>query len=745
MRNYIFYSYLLLLSSCQTSSSDVNDPLFRLLDAKETGINFTNQLEEDPTYNIFDFAYIYNGSGAGIGDFNRDGLPDLYLVSIRGANQLYINKGDFEFEDITLSAGVAAEEGVKSGVSIVDVNGDGWLDIYQCRTGVSPADCRNALFINNGDLTFTEQAEAYGLTVQAPTTNANFFDYDLDGDLDVYVVNHLLEFDQSNDIRAKLEDGQVVKNNFPEHAIETDRLLRNNGDGTFTDATGQAGLFNRAFGLSATVSDFNEDGFPDIYLANDFIEADAMYINNGDGTFTDEINRYLKHTSNSSMGSDIADVNNDGLQDIMVLDMMPPHNARQKQLKVMMENSLWQLLEKYDYGLQLMRNTLQLNNGNETFSDIACLAGVHATDWSWAPLMMDYDNDGLRDIFITNGYRRDFTDMDFASYVFPEIAGQTLSFEEAISKIPSNQLRNFLFRNTGDLRFTDMAADWGLDQETFSNGAAFADFDRDGDLDLVVVNLDDPVYIYQNQADQLANHYLQVELEGTTQNTQGVGAKVVIHCGEDILIQELTPTRGFVSSVEHLIHFGLGERTLVDRLEIQWWDDRRQVMENVPADQRLLLRHREADLEGKEEQLARASLFEEWEDSGLNFRHVENNFYDFDANSLLPHRLSLYGPALATADVNSDGLMDVYVGGASGQVAALYLQQTTGRFVQNDVPAFEENRVFEDVDAVFFDADADGDQDLYVVSGGNHAQAKASIYQDRLYLNNGRGVFERDQ
>jgi len=751
------FSLLLLFAACNPPQATEkapeidlrkNPPLFQKLDPAATGIQFQNGVQDNNNLNVITFNYLYNGGALGVGDFNNDGLDDLYFVSTLGKNKLYLNKGGMKFEDITATAGVAAEKGVKMGVTVADVNADGYLDIYLCRTGATTADRANLLFINNQNLTFTESAQAYGLASTSPSNQANFFDYDLDGDLDMYLLNHPENFNTTSQMRLEEVNGKPIRSTTPEQPFESDQLFRNNGNNTFTDVSTAAGIVNRAFGLSCTVSDINRDGYPDIYVGNDFIEPDFFYLNNKNGTFTNKINDYFRHTSQFTMGTDFADLNNDGRQDLLAMDMLPEANARRKSLATTMMSDRYNTLLKYGYGHQIMRNMLQLNNGRD-FSDIGVMAGISATDWTWGPLAMDYDNDGWKDIFMSNGILREFTNNDYINFTLDSVMKAGGQFKGDINglieKIPSVPVHNYLYRNRGDLTFEDVSVAWGFGDKTFSNGGVFADLDGDGDLELIVNNLREPAGIYDNQARQrAANNYLQVTFSGSPANPFAIGAAARITLADGSMqYQELTPSRGFFASQAYLVHFGLGQRQQVQTLEVAWPDGKIQTLNNPTINQRITVRYADAQKGKWQEAPAPSPLFAELQPAqlGINFTHQENVFLDYDREFLLPHNLSTQGPCLVSGDVNGDGLDDFYVGGATGQPGALFVQTPTGTFRPAAAATWAADQNYEDTGATFFDADGDQDLDLYVVSGGNVNSPGTDLYQSRLYLNDGSGNF----
>jgi hypothetical protein len=724
---------------------------FQKIDPVKSGVSFSNVIKEDFTYNILNFEYLYNGGGVAIGDINNDNLPDLYFTGTFVPNKLYLNKGNMVFEDITQSAGVAAAEGFKTGVTMADVNSDGYLDIYVCRTSKEDDGKKNnLLFINNKNNTFTESAAQFGLSDNANSNHGNFFDYDLDGDLDLYLLNHRLGFKDATKLRLKQNEmGQIHRLTNPLTIFESDRLYRND-NGKYIDVSKKAGIDNSAFGLSATVGDINKDGYPDIYVANDYVEPDYVYINNGDGTFKDEYSTSIRHSSQNTMGSDMADINNDGLLDVITLDMIAEDPARYKQLMNIMQLERYETLLKYGYGHQVSRNVLQINNGNGTFSEIGQLAGISNTDWSWSATFADFDNDGLKDLYIDNGYKRDVTDLDYMTFTRDSIEKtggvnqkRYPDLEVFLEVIPSTKLRNYLFKNENGLRFDDVSDDWGLTDVSFSNGSAYADLDADGDLDLVVNNISDPAFIYENLTNNLqGGNYIQLALNGSANNKLGIGVKVTLRMADGSLqYQELTNNHGFFSASEPMIHFGLGTNTSVPKVEVIWPDGKTQVLTEVKANQRLTVNYSKATKQKINEPKKPAPIFVA--NNSVPYRHIENEFSDFTRERLLPHKLSQEGPAISTGDVNGDGLPDCYIGGASNGPGALYLQSKNSTFTKASAETWATDKKYEDISSVFFDADGDKDLDLYVVSGGYSAEANSDVYQDRLYTNDGKGNFTR--
>lgn len=735
--------------SCRNKSEGVRDshPLFTKLKARQTGILFRNDLDFDQAFNIYTYRNFYNGGGVGVGDFNNDGLLDIYLTSNQQENKLYLNQGNLTFRDITRGAGVGGSKAWSTGVSIADVNGDGWLDIYVCNSGdVEGDDKENELFINNGDLTFTESAAAYNLADRGFTTHAVFFDFDRDQDLDVYLLN--------NSYQA-IGSFNLMKNERPvRDSLGGDKLMRNDG-GIFKDVSAAANIYGSVigFGLGATVGDVNNDGWLDIYVSNDFFERDYLYLNQKDGTFREVLTEQMGSISAASMGADIADINNDGWLDIFVSEMLPNTNSR---LKTVTTFDSW---DRYTYSVrngyhhQFTRNTLQLNNQNDGFSEIARLAGLEATDWSWGALIFDMDNDGWKDLFVANGIFQDLTNQDYLQYISTEevvrsiVANRKVDYKKLVELIPSNAVPDHAYRNRGDLTFEDRSLKWGFQESNFSNGSAYADFDNDGDLDLVVSHVNAEASFYRNDAVQLAgNRVLRFNLRGTGLNPFAIGARIRVFDKSQTWTTECIPNKGFQSSVDYRPILGVGSIDTVDRVEVWWPNGQLSVLQKVATGVVTTVLQSEAGDPNMQTVLPHIKpLLEQVTSTGIDFRHQENEYVDFDRDRLLYSMLSNAGPPIAVADVNLDGRDDVFVGGAAGFSGQLFLQIQEGRFVRSQVNVFSEDSAAEDVEAEFFDADSDGDPDLYVASGGNEFTNASSNLRDRLYINDGKGVFSRSE
>src|SRR5436309_6367 len=716
-----------------------------------TGVRFENRVTDTREFNVFTYRNFYNGGGVALGDLSGDGRPVLVLTSNQGGPRLYLNLGDFRFRDVTKEAGIAETGRWTTGVTLADVNGDGKLDIYVCHAGLKPGALRaNTLYINQGVRDgipfFREMAAQYGIADTGYSTQAAFFDYDGDGDLDLFLIRN----------SPRPVASIAVKNERNQRDPLGGHELYRNDHGHFINVSEPAGIYGPeiGFGLGIAIGDVNRDGRPDVYVANDFFERDYLYINKGDGTFDEVLEKAMPVSSYFSMGVDIADIDNDGWPDIYTSDMLPEDDYRLKTTSAFESWELYQAKARAGFDHQLMRNMLQHNNGNGTFSDVAWQAGVARTDWSWAALIADFDLDGNKDIFVANGLAHDVTQQDYMSFLgsnetmVAATRGQRVDFMSLINAMSSTKLPNYAFRNTGNLTFTNVSAAWGIDRPSFSNGAAYGDLDGDGAPDLVVNNVNDEAFIYRNNArTQLpANHYLQVRLEGDSANPFAVGARVTLHTRDRPFRQELEPTRGFQSSVDYTLTFGVGGVDTLQAVTVDWSDGRTSVMSHVGTNQRLTIRESDDHFQPPIRPSAHPPLFKDvTRQIGLDFVHHENDFVDFDREQLIPKLVSTEGPFVTVGDVNGDGLDDFFIGGAKGQPGALFIQQRDGRVVRANPGGglFEQDAVSEDLGAVFFDADGDGHPDLYVVSGGSEYSALAPALQDRLYLNDGRGRFHK--
>ncbi|MEO5893673.1 MAG: VCBS repeat-containing protein [Ferruginibacter sp.] len=738
----ILFFYAVGFLSCTHKA----DTLFSLLESNDTGIDFKNVLKENEDANVLNYTYFYNGGGVAVGDINNDGLPDILFTGNMVPNRLYLNKGNFKFEDITKKAGIAEKQGWCTGASMADVNGDGKLDIYICRSAdANPERRKNLLYINNGDGGFSEQATQYGLADNGYSTQAAFFDYDKDGDLDMFLINHSLK-KYAGDV---FTNPALRKEQQPAYASK----LYRNDDGHFANVSEQAGITNNvlSFGLGLAISDINNDGWPDVYVSNDFNEPDYLFINNGNGTFSEKLSDCMDQSSFFSMGSDCADFNNDGLTDLITLDMLPEDNYTQKMHSGAENFDKFQLLFNNGFYYQYSRNMLHKNNGDGTFSEIGQLTGVSNTDWSWAPLFADFDNDGYKDLFITNGYVKDNTNMDFIKYRVDRIVkerrdGQPFTGAEILDKMPSVYLSNYIFQNDSGNNFTNKIKDWGLEHATISSGAAYADLDNDGDMDLVINNTNEEASVYRNNAEKLlpANHYLKIKLQGSDKNRGGIGTKVKLFCKGKLYYQEQMPERGFQSSVDPILNVGIGQNEMIDSILVIWNDDKMQRLMNVKCNQLLTLKWESATAQWKQDlSVAPERYFTP--DSIIPFTHRENSFSDFTLQSLLPGYLSRQGPCMAKANINKDGREDLFIGAAKGQPSQVFIQTANGEFVKTPQPAIEKDLRCEDVAAEFFDADNDGDIDLYVCSGGYEFGESDPALQDRLYLNTGNGTFIKNE
>jgi len=739
----IIISVFLMLNSCNSSENESSNTLFKSLTSSETGIDFTNSIIDTRDFNIFSYRNFYNGAGVGIGDINNDGLPDVYMVSNLRGNKLFLNKGNLKFKDVTETSKTKGTQAWSTGVVMVDINNDGFLDIYVANAGNVKGDTRkNELFINNKDLTFTEQAAKYGLDDDGFTTHTSFFDYDGDGDLDVYILNNSfipvnsLEYANKRNLRD---------NDWPLPELFKgggDRLLKNE-NGTFIDVSEEAGIYGSliGFGLGVIVGDVNNDLLPDIYVCNDFYERDYLYINQGNGVFKDEIKDQMPHITMSSMGADMADINNDGLQDLYVADMLQEEDKRLKELADFESYYVYQLKLKRDFHHQYMQNTLQLNNGNNTFSEIGFYSNTAQTDWSWSSLFFDMDNDGFKDLFVTNGLYRDLTDQDFLNYFANSIiqkmaiTGKKEEIEAIINKMPSTPITNYAFKNNHNLKFTNEAENWGFKETTYSNGAAYADLDNDGDLDLIINNVNQKSLVYENTASQKLKHtFLSVQLKGDVKNTFGIGAQVKLYYKNQIYMQEQMPSRGFQSSVDYKLVFGLDSIKKIDSIKVFWPNKKIQKIVDIKTNQTLLIDIKNAD---KDAETIKNEISKTYFTNAKHpFKaHKENEYIDFNFEGLAPKMLSKEGPTIAIGDVNNNGLDDIYIGGAFNQEGILYFQNNIGKFTPSN---FTTDGAFEDTCSKFIDIDNDNDLDLVIGSGGNFENARTGV---RTYINDGKGNF----
>ncbi|MCF7569534.1 VCBS repeat-containing protein [Sabulilitoribacter arenilitoris] len=746
-KNILFTILSLILVNCNQNKSyktlktiekktSNSTTLFSLIANDKTNFTFKNNVEETPDLNFLNFGNIYNGGGVATADFNNDGLVDVFFVANQNSNKLYLNEGGFKFKDITETSGLKDAIGWSTGVSVVDINNDGWLDIYICKSGSNQTTFskENKLFINQKNNTFIDKAKGWKINDPGFSTQSYFFDFDKDGDLDLYLVNHRPDFENTGRLNMRIERDYS--------RLSSDILYRNDGS-SFTEITHEAGIVNKAFGLSASIGDFNNDGWPDIYVCNDFLTPDKLYINNKNGKFTDEILNRIKHTSFSSMGSDYADLNNDLHPDLFVLEMAFEDHVRSKQNMASMNTNNFNNLVKNGYNHQYMVNTLQLNRGNGNFSEIAQISGLAKTDWSWTPLIADFDNDGLKDIFVSNGILKDMANQDFRTELSKRFKQKNKpSFKEITDLQPSTKIQNYAFKNEGNLNFSKNPENWGLKEKTQSNGAAYADFDNDGDLDLVINNINDTPLLYQNND---TNNFIQIKLKGDDKNKFAIGSKIAVTANNIKQYQELYTSRGFISSVENIINFGVGDAANIDEILIEWPNQKITKLTNIKSNQIISVNQENAISSGVTNESLPKTLLQK--DSpykqGIAYKHNENDFNDYKKQILLPHSQSTNGPFIDKSDVNGDGLEDFFIGGAKGQSGELYFQDENSKFIKQDTKIWQEDKEYEDLGVLFLDIDNDKDNDLYVVSGGAEFEENSNLYQDRIYINDGKGNFSK--
>jgi enediyne biosynthesis protein E4 len=736
----VFGFVLYAMPGCNKSDKK----LFTKIASSQSNIDFKNILIENEDFNVLNYPYFYNGGGVAVGDINNDGLTDIFFTGNMVKNRLYLNKGNFEFEDITQKSTVADKQGWCTGTTMADVNADGWLDIYICRSAdADPAKRRNLLFINNHDNTFTEQAEKYGIADKGYSTHAAFFDYDKDNDLDLVVINHSnKEYMQGAQEKPGIR--QQTNPNVGTH-------LYRNDNGHYIDVTNDAGITSNvlSFGLGVAVSDLNNDSWPDIYISNDFNEADYCFINQKDGTFKEKSRNMFAYTSLFSMGNDAADINNDGLEDIITLDMLPEGNYLQKMHNGAENFDKFQILFNHGFFKQYSRNMLHVNRGDGSFDEIGQFAGISNTDWSWTPLAADFDNDGNKDIFVTNGYVKDYTDMDYIKYnvdmmMETDPAKQQQMMSNRMNKLPTIKVANYMFRNEGNLKFSNKSTEWGLDEPTIAAGAAYADLDNDGDLDIITNNCSDIASIYKNNVRQSAdkNKYLDVKLKGDGLNIFGVGATVTLFTTAGIQKQEMMPSRGFQSSVDYIVHFGIAAADSVKELKVNWANNIASVVQ-YPGTNKIITVSIKDGLPGSLKNVDSVKKTFLTSGDSLPFKHTENFYNDFTRQTLLPQWFSRQGPAMAKGDINGDKLEDFFIGGAKDQPGVFFIQNKNGSFTRLDENVFALEAAHEDITAAIFDADGDGDNDLFVGSGGYEMEPDDTLLQNRLYLNNGKGIFTR--
>ena len=748
MRIYIIIIVIVLCFDKATSQTH-----FVRIPAKDSGLNFTNQIIENKHFNSFTYPYMYNGAGVAAGDLNNDGLTDLFFSSNLLPNKLFLNKGNMKFEDISVASGINTESGFFTGVTMVDINNDGYLDIYICKSVEDSAvNRKNVLYINNGNLTFTNKAKEYGLDDASYSTQAYFNDMDLDGDVDLFLLNYPYNMGYANKIVVVKKGDQLVADEDTSREDVSYRYYEN-FNGFFKDRTFAAGLGSYAFGLSAIIDDFNEDGYPDIYTCNDFFKPDYLYINNKNGTFTNRLEEYFSHISNNSMGSDYADINNDGNPDLIVVDMISESLARQKRLRGPGNYDHFQKMVDFGYSHQYLKNVLQLNNGNKTYSDISYYAGVTFTEWSWAPILADFDNDGLKDLFITNGLLHDVTDMDFSMYKsdsIKKVLFATKSIEDAmmvIKDFPSIKVNNLLYHNNGQLGFENLESRSGITEPSWSNGAVAADLDNDGDLDLVTNNINEEAFLYKNNAiENKTGNYIRFKINGSAKNKDGFFTLVEIESidGKKKQMHRYYPTRGYLSSHEPFIHFGVSTYESVN-VKVTWPDKKTQEIKNLPCNKIHSLNYADAVIKPETPKTVATTVMKDiTESTKINYLQKESSYIDFKLEPLLPHQFSKMGPCLSVGDINNDKMDDVFIGGSSNISGAIYIQKQNGTFSIQEQPDLIKDKKYEDTGSSIFDADNDGDNDLLVVSGGNETPDDPSLYIARLYLNNGKGILNRN-